>query len=95
MNEVQNGNMTINALLRSARESHGISGAELARRLGINRSEITRYENGDRHISFKTLIVIVKVLQADEPIFISAWLQNYLLIHGFNKYEVNLNNRWN
>lgn len=85
--------MVISALLRSARQSYGISGAELARMLGIDRSEITRYENGKRHISFKTLIDIMKVLQADERLFINAWLQNYLLIYGLDKYEVNLTKR--
>ncbi|MBL0320425.1 MAG: helix-turn-helix transcriptional regulator [Alphaproteobacteria bacterium] len=77
-------------LLRKARESYGITATELARRLGIGRSEITRYEHGKRQISFKALVEIAEVLQANEHLFINAWLQNYLLIHGFDKYTVNL-----
>lgn len=46
-------------------EEKGISGAELARRMGTDRSTITRYYKGDRKISMDEIPKFAEVLKVD------------------------------
>lgn len=52
--------------LKEIRESKGISQAELARRIGMSRAAISRYESGDRqNISAETLFMLLEALNVD------------------------------
>lgn len=44
--------------LKELRKKYGISQSELASILNISQSNISRYENGDRKVDYKTLIKI-------------------------------------
>lgn len=47
--------MNLGANLKSIRESKKISRKELAKRMNVTPTTITRYENGDRNLNFDTL----------------------------------------
>jgi len=56
--------MTFGEKLKQSRESKGISQAELARRVGISRAAISRYESGERtQISAPICVAICNVLE--------------------------------
>lgn len=54
--------MLIAVLISSARESKGVSQAELARMLGTTQSVISRIENGNQNLSVQMLAKIASVL---------------------------------
>lgn len=49
--------------LRKAREQRGLSGRDLAARLGVRDDTVYRYERGDRQPSARTFIRICAVLE--------------------------------
>ena len=55
--------MTFGEKLKQSRESKGISQAELARKIGVSRAAVTRYESGERkEIAAPIVIAICDVL---------------------------------
>lgn len=58
--------MTFAEKLKQTRKKQGISQAELARRIGISRAAISRYESGERtQVAAPIIIAIAEVLGVD------------------------------
>ena len=65
--------MTVGERIREKRKELGISADELANLLGVSRSTIFRYENGDiEKVPIDTLLLISKVLNTT-LIYIMGW----------------------
>lgn len=58
-------NKKLSQILANARRIDGLSQIELARRLGVSQSQISKYENGDREISVAFLIIWSKEIGVD------------------------------
>lgn len=64
--------MTFGEKLKQARKNKGLSQAELARRVGISRAAISRYESGERtQISAPILISMAKYLGVN-PLYLDG-----------------------
>ena len=57
--------MTPGRLIRSSRERHGLTQAQLARRAGTTQTAISRLEQGDRSPSVETLRRLLLVMGED------------------------------
>lgn len=64
--------MTFAEKLKQARENKGISQAELARRIGVSRAAISRYESGERtQISTPIVLNMAKCLEVN-PLYLGG-----------------------
>lgn len=59
--------------LRAKRSSLGISERELSEKLGIDRSELKAYEQGERRVSAKLLLRIAKLLEVRPDYFFQGY----------------------
>lgn len=51
--------------LREARESVGLTQTDLAKRLGVGQSYVSKIENGDRKIEVAELVLVCRALDID------------------------------
>lgn len=58
--------------LREARESAGLTQTDLANRLGVGQSYVSKIENGDRRIEVAELVLVCRALGIDPVKFIKA-----------------------
>jgi len=58
--------------LREARESAGLTQTDLANRLGVVQSYVSKIENGDRRIDVAELVLVCRALDLDPVQFIKA-----------------------
>lgn len=89
--------MTVGENIYKARKEKGITQEELANKIGVKRSIISKYENGSVQISTSTLKKIADVLEVSPTLLIDwepienafqKWADNYCknnLIDAFDK----------
>jgi transcriptional regulator with XRE-family HTH domain len=58
--------------LREAREAAGLTQTDLAKRLGVGQSYVSKIENGDRRIEVAELVLVCRALDIDPVKFIKA-----------------------
>ena len=79
---------TFSEKLRKAREQAGLSQAELARRSGLSRAAISRYESGERSIvSYDTFHALAQALGVDTIELYEDDVQIYETKEEANKAE--------
>ena len=81
--------MDIGELIKYNREKKGFSITDLAERIGISRSYLSRMEDGERNIKAETLAQIANVL--DEPIE-NFYPDSHKRSFNINKKEVKVLN---
>jgi transcriptional regulator with XRE-family HTH domain len=63
------------ATLRNLRQEQGLTQAQLAERLGLPQSYVSKYETGERRLDFVETIFICEALEIPVKDFIDAFLQ--------------------
>jgi len=63
----------IGGQIRQARETHGWSISELARRFSVSHASMSRWESGDQTIDFSDLERLAKLLERPVQFFLPDW----------------------
>lgn len=67
--------MLIAEILREQRESRGLRQSEIAERLGVPQSLVSRYESGERRIDLIELEAIAKAIEITLPDLLAKYLE--------------------
>lgn len=63
-------------LLRRIRRERGVTQVQLAERLGLPQSVISKYENGERQLGFVEVLVVVQAVGMRPGTFFRRWLSS-------------------
>jgi transcriptional regulator with XRE-family HTH domain len=69
---VDAGDVVVGTRLRWLRTKQGLTQPQLAKKLGILQSSVSRYESGRTSLSFSEIVEICKVLDEDPSVFFVA-----------------------
>ena len=70
--ELKEARRRLCAALREAREQAGLTQTDLAKRLGVGQSYVSKIENGDRKIEVAELVLVCRALGIDPVKFIKS-----------------------
>ena len=66
--------LKLRRLLRAIRRERGVTQVELAERLGLPQSVISKYENGERQLGFVEVLDVVQAVGMRPGTFFRRWL---------------------
>ena len=64
---------SLRLLLRELREERGVRQVDLAAKLGVPQSHVSKYETGERRVEFVMLEAICSALEVSLEEFLSRW----------------------
>ena len=64
----------LDRLLRKIRRERGVTQVQLAERLGLPQSAISKYENGERPLLFEEVVNVTEAVGMRQQTFFRRWL---------------------
>jgi len=76
-NRYSHDEQSLRRLLREARLAKHLTQSELAEKLGTPQSFVSKYESGERLLSFVDVVTICRLLQLDPVKLMNNYLRNH------------------
>lgn len=86
--EEKNGTMTFARSLKAWRKSEELTIEALAKKIGLTKTAISRFENGHDFPSSETVKALAKVLKADQAMWMVYIVRDMIERKGFEGVEV-------